>query len=248
MHSMDTNGETPGIPTSNNSSAASHTQNHSPFLSGREAIASGNEPLVLLQLDVEGWTAAKRELIQKMTREMKVTVVLIQEAHQTMTDQLKLYGFTLAGHIPREHHGIAAFVRSSISFSLVGYSNAGDPTQWITITINGICILNVYHPPPAVLNVSLLPSASDQCIISRDFNCRHENWGYPDSNQNGNLLADWSCTDNLHTLYDPKQPASFQSEMELWNNPRCNFLNTYEESYQQGKSSNSFLTLSTALH
>jgi len=83
-----------------------------------------------------------------------------------MTDQLKLYGLTLAGHIPKEHHGIDTFVRSCISFTLVGYSNAGEPTQWVTITINGICISNVYHPPPAVLNVSLLPSTSDQCIIS----------------------------------------------------------------------------------
>ena len=55
---MDTNGQTPGIPTSNDSSAASRTQNHSPSLSGREAIASGDEPLVILQINVEGWTAA----------------------------------------------------------------------------------------------------------------------------------------------------------------------------------------------
>jgi len=80
---MDTNGQTPGIPTLNDSSAASRTQNHSPCLSGREAIASVDEPLVILQINVEGWTSAKRELIQKMTREMKVTVVLIQETRQT---------------------------------------------------------------------------------------------------------------------------------------------------------------------
>jgi len=127
-------------------------------------------------------------------------------------------------HIPTEYHGIATCVRFSISFSLVGYSNAGEPTQWITITINGVCISNVYHTSPDVLNVSLMPSASDQCITSRDFNCRYENWGYPDSNQNGKLLTDWSCTKNLHTLYDPKQPASFQSAR--WNsgtNPEVTF-------------------------
>ena len=171
MHSMDANNQTPGIPTSNDSSAANLTQNHKPSLSGRDAIASGDKPLVILQINVEGWTAANRELIQKMTREMKVTLVLFQEMHQTMNDQLKLYGFTLAGHIPKEHHGIDTFVRFSIWFTLIAYSNAGEPTQWITITINGICISNVYHPPPAVLNVSLLPSASGQCIISGNFNC-----------------------------------------------------------------------------
>jgi len=59
MHRMNTNGQTPGIPTSNDSSVASRTQNHSPSLSGREAVASGNELLIILQINVEGWTAAK---------------------------------------------------------------------------------------------------------------------------------------------------------------------------------------------
>jgi len=51
---MDTNGQTLGIPTSNDSSAASRTQNHSLSLSGREGIASGDEPFVNLQKNVEG--------------------------------------------------------------------------------------------------------------------------------------------------------------------------------------------------
>jgi len=55
---MDANNQTPGIPTSNDSSAANRTQNHKPSLSGRDAIASGDEPLVILQINVEGWTAA----------------------------------------------------------------------------------------------------------------------------------------------------------------------------------------------
>ena len=172
---MDTHGQTTGIPTSSDSSAASCPQNHIPSLSGREAHASGDEPLVILQINVKGWTAAKRELIHKMTREMKVTVVLIHETRQTMTDQLMLYGFTLVGHIPREHHSITTFARSSISFLLVGYSNAGESIQSITIIINGIRISNVYHPLPRILNISLLPSVSDQCIISGNFNSGHEN-------------------------------------------------------------------------
>jgi len=77
---------------------------------------------------------------------------------------------------------MATFVRSSISFSLVGYPNAGKHTHWVTIVINGIRISKVYHPPPAILSVSMLPSVSDQCIISGDFNCRNENRGYANSN------------------------------------------------------------------
>jgi len=80
-HSMDIHGQIAGIPASNDSSTASCTQNHSPSFSGREALASGDEPLVILQINVEGLTAAKRELI-----EIKATVALIQETHQTMID------------------------------------------------------------------------------------------------------------------------------------------------------------------
>jgi len=55
-------------------------------------------------------------------REREATGMLIQETYQTMTDQLNFFGFTLVDHIPSEHHAIAIFVQSSISFSLVGYT------------------------------------------------------------------------------------------------------------------------------
>jgi len=70
---------------------------------------------------------AKRERIQKMAREMKITAVLIHETHQTMTDQLKLHGFTLADHIQSKHHGFTTIVRSFISFSLVGNTQGNLP-------------------------------------------------------------------------------------------------------------------------
>jgi len=67
---------------------------------------------------------------------------------------------------------------------------------------------------------------------------------------NGNLLVEWSCTNNLHTLYDPKQATSFQSAR--WNSgtiPDVTFP-THKRgitSIVQEKSPNSFLTLSTGL-
>ena len=71
-------------------------------------------------------------------------------------------------------------------------------------------IVNVYHPPPATLDINSLPIPTDNFIAAGDLNCTHENWVYSDSSLNKNL-ANWATTNNLLTLYDPKQPASFIS-------------------------------------
>jgi len=105
-------------------------------------------------------------------------------------------------------------------------------------------------PPPATLTLFLLRGVPNQCFISGDFTCRHDDWGYPDSKHNGKILADWSCTHNLHTFYDPKQPASFHSaRLNFGKKVNVTFSThiAYKKSHLQEKSSNSFLTLSTAL-
>ena len=138
-------------------------------------------------------------------------VVLVQETHQTDSDKLKLYGYTLADFIPSAHHGIATFIRNSVPFLHVGSSGEDEPTQWSIIEINNIQVVNLYHPPSSALDTSCLPAVSSQFIIAGDFNCRHETWGYPDSNTDGENLAAWSAINSLDTLFDPKQPASFHS-------------------------------------
>ena len=81
-------------------------------------------------------------------------------------------------------------------------------------------------PSSAALDCHSLPAVSEQFILSGDLNCRHESWGYPDSNQNGNQLADWCSANDLSVIYDPKQPPSFHSGR--WNrgtNPDVTFAN-----------------------
>ena len=116
-------------------------------------------------------------------------VVLVQETHQTDSDKLKLYGYTLADFIPSAHHGIATFIRNSVPFVHVGSSGEDEPTQWSIIEINNIQVVNLYHPPSSALDTSCLPAVSSQFIIAGDFNCRHETWGYPNSNTDGENLA-----------------------------------------------------------
>ena len=177
----------------------------------RDFPKSGKAPLSILQLNNEGWTTAKREVLQHVAAVHDANVVLIQETHQQTEDQLKLYGFTLADRTFSAHHGIATFVKNSFTFTHVGNSEDEEPSEWHTILIDDTQITNIYHPPPAALDAALLPNISSQSILAGDFNCRPKNLRYTDSNRNGEALADWASNNNLLILYDPKQPACFHS-------------------------------------
>ena len=103
----------------------------------------------ILQLNVEGITHAKRDVIQQLALENSATVLLRQETHTTSDIDLKIPGFNVVSVIHNKHHGLATYARSNVSFSNVTTSPSGSNIQWIAATIDGICIVNVYKPPPA---------------------------------------------------------------------------------------------------
>ena len=75
--------------------------------------------LSVLQLNAEGLTNAKLEVIRQLADSNQMAVVLLQETHRTTDDNLKLPGFLLAGSIPSKHHDMATFVRTGITWSAV---------------------------------------------------------------------------------------------------------------------------------
>ena len=97
------------------------------------------------------------EMLQQITEKHYSNIVLAQETLQTRQDQLKLYGFQLADCILNAHHGIATFVKNKLNFSHVGKTDDHNPTEWMSIKIQNTTIVNVYHPPPATLDITSLP-------------------------------------------------------------------------------------------
>ena len=68
--------------------------------SGRAVIPTvENQGLSVLQLNAEGLTNAKLEVIRQLADSNQVAVVLLQETHRPTDDNLKLPGFLLAGSI-----------------------------------------------------------------------------------------------------------------------------------------------------
>ena len=177
----------------------------------------------ILQLNVEGLTRPKCEVIQKIADDNSISAILLQETHASSSEKIKIYGYSLIDSIHHPKHGIATLVRNDLLASIIDRSREGSETEWITISINGeISITNIYKPPNAPFDPP--PRYEHPAIYSGDFNCHHTFWGYSRNDPAGAALYDWSSTIDLKLLYDPNQPKSFHSA--AWNtftNPDLTF-------------------------
>ena len=65
----------------------------------------------LMQINVEGLTKAKREVIQHLTQKHRAVGILLQETHSTKDEQLHIPGFNIIAAIHHPKHGIATYAR-----------------------------------------------------------------------------------------------------------------------------------------
>ena len=187
-----------------------------------------NTDICVLQLNVEGLTRAKRDLILHISEEKNINIILLQETHVKDEDHLSIEGFNTISFIPSSKHGIATYAREGINIKSVLKSDEGNQIEWISITVNDMCILNIYKPPPTTVNhpdLPSLPATTSTSIVCGDFNSRNVIWGYPDNNPNGETVAQWAENLELHLLYDAKDNKSFFSgRHKKWTNPDLCFV------------------------
>ena len=165
----------------------------------------------ILQLNVEGFTTAKKQVVEQLAHNNKVIAILLQETHCTNPDFLAIAGYELCAFTNSKHHGIATFVSQDATWSTVARSHSNSEIEWLAIRIDDMTIVNVYKPPPTRQTPTLLPSFGNQCIHAGDFNCQHSEWGYHMCSADGYALTAWASANDLTLLYDPTEPASFHS-------------------------------------
>ena len=165
--------------------------------------------LRILQLNVEGLSAAKRSLIEVLASQHSIDVICLQETH-IGTEEAGHYtinGFDLLCYTPHAKHGRATYVRSDIAeanhLTTTHYSD--------TIAIGGFNIANVYKPPSANWDLQVLPTLPHPAIYVGDFNSHHPDWGYPVVDSDGEALSDWAYRNDLALIHDPKQRGTFHS-------------------------------------
>ena len=167
--------------------------------------------LALLQLNVEGLTITKTNILEQIASKNNVTAILLQETHAGNKNILKVPGYTLAGYIANKHHGMATYVCNDMAWSAIGQSPESTGVEWITTKVEDTTIIKIYKPPPSRLIPSLLPDVPAPAVYAGDFNSHHTEWGYSSSNADGDFLVDWASTAEATLLYNPKEPRTFYS-------------------------------------
>ena len=69
----------------------------------------------VLQLNIEGLTASKMNVLYHLAMQYEALVILLQETHCTCADKLTKPGFALAGSSLSRKHGLATFFHDRIT-------------------------------------------------------------------------------------------------------------------------------------
>ena len=170
-----------------------------------------SQDLVILQLNVEGLTLPKLDVLEHLTSTTKANVVLLQETHKENNTILKLPDFPPADHTNSKHHGLVTFVKNDIKWALTEESPEDAAVEWLTITIHDTTIVNIYKHPPIRFEQSSLPDAPAPAIYAGDFNMSYTDGGYKSCNQDGEFLVDWASASDATLLFDSKKPTTFIS-------------------------------------
>lgn len=122
----------------------------------------------IAQINVEGLTRAKADILGKRFGDMDVLV--LQETHipDGEESRLKISGFDLVHRIGHNKHGLATYVSLNKSFPDIERVAGNEHT--IGIRIGNLTIFNVYKPPPSKWTAFVLPVSQHPVIYIGDFN------------------------------------------------------------------------------
>ena len=126
----------------------------------------------VLQLNIEGLTASKTNVLRHLAVQYEALVILLKETHCIFADKLTIPGFALAGSSLSRKHGLATFVHDRLKWTRVDQSPSASETEWLCVDVDGYRIVNVYKPPPTRLQASDLPVFPHPVFYAGDFKCQ----------------------------------------------------------------------------
>lgn len=148
-----------------------------------------------------------------MCKRHKCDILLVQETHRGMTGHRpKISGMELAIERPHDRYGSAIFVRPGLSITSAALTDINN-VEILTIRTPHYSVTFVYKPPDAdfPFNEPVNFTYDQINLVTGDFNCHSEAWGYDQTNENGEQLESWTDTNDLQLIHDPKLPTSFNS-------------------------------------
>ena len=168
-------------------------------------------PINYSQMNIEGLTASKMNVLHHLAMQSEALVILLQETHCNDAEKLVLPNYQLAGSSLSRKHGLATFVNERLRYTLLYQSPPTSEIEWLCVNVDGYKIVNVYKPPPMRLRTLDSPMFPHPCLYTGDFNCPHADWGFDDNRPDGECLAGWASINCLALLYNAKDASSFYS-------------------------------------
>jgi len=127
--------------------------------------------LHIMQLNVEGLSAAKRHKIQSLAEIHHIDVICLQEKHvnDNKSERLTISGFDIS-YTLHAKHGRATYVRSDVSDAV----RVSSSPCCNVIRVGRYHIANVYKPPTKHWNnTNLPPVLPHPAVLVGDFNSHH---------------------------------------------------------------------------
>ena len=154
--------------------------------------------LRILQLNVEGLSAAKRSVISSIAVQEKIDIICLQETHVDgdIASRFTITGFDLVSYKLHAKHGRATYVRGNITEA----AHVVSTPFCDVIRVGGYHVANVYKPPSERWDsANVLPVLPHPSVFIGDFNSHHPDWGYQTADSGGDQLQNWSAT-GLHSM------------------------------------------------
>jgi len=166
-----------------------------------------------VSLNIEGLTPEKEQLILEIVWEYNCEVLCLQETLRGIEHKRPhIKDMTLIIERPHKKYGSALFVKENTQKKSAFMSCAND-IEFLTADLGKITISSVYKPPGAdfIFTEPYDFRNNRTKIIIGDFNSHSANWGYTETNEDGEKVEEWAEANGLSLIFDAKFPASLNS-------------------------------------
>ncbi|XP_049804080.1 uncharacterized protein LOC126242840 [Schistocerca nitens] len=163
----------------------------------------------ICQVNIEGYTRTKGDILTKLLTEEKIDVLTLQETHlsEENISRLLIPGYEIVGYKAHNKHGIATLIKKELVDNI---EETMHHEFAVGIKLNDMTVYNVYKPPSEKWEQPVLPNPQHPAVIIGDFNSHHPRWGYQSCDK-GLMLADWADINNYTLIYDAKDTPTFCS-------------------------------------
>ena len=118
----------------------------------------------------------------------------------------------LAIEHPHRQYGSAIFVKTGTVVESTSRSTEDD-IEILTIEMSSVVVTSIYKPPPQAFafHQRVPHTHTKPQIIIGDYNSHSTQWGYRETDEDGEAVEMWMDTNQLSLIHDAKLPHSFQS-------------------------------------